>query len=144
MKSNEALNKIEKTLRILLILFLVTTVLTNGKKMYDSNQNPVYRSGTEETQLLSAPFGSLKLEIEGSNYYPLLEVMVNGEYIKSFENNKQLEIQVKDRDVIQLKGTMYDNEIRIKIVDITSIKSDNLKKQVSINGNIVSLGIARL
>ena len=147
MKINDSLNRIEKTLKILFIICLCFTVLSNGRKIYINRQNAVYKSNTEESnlQLLSDPTGIITLELEGPISYPRLEVLVNGEYAMSFENNKHVVIEVKDRDVVEIKGTMYEDEIKIKIIDISSeIKKENIKQQVTINRNIVSLGFVRL
>jgi len=146
LKINDSLNRIEKTLKILFVICLCFTVLSHIRKIYISNQNTVYKSNIEESnlQLLSDPKGIISLELEGDNSYPLLEVLINGELVKRFDN-KQIMIEVQDRDVVEIKGTMYGDEIKIRIIDISSeIKNQNMMQQVSINRNIVSLGVVRL
>lgn len=147
MKTNEELNKIEKTLRILFIFFLSLTILANVKKIYDSRQDAVYKSNTDNSLLqpLSAPRGYIQLEIDGAKEYPYLEVLINGVYVSSFESEAKLEILVKDRDVIEINGTMYSEEVKIKVVDLTkNIKGTSLKKEIIVKSNIVALGVARI
>lgn len=147
MKTNEELNKIEKTLRILFIFFLSLTILANVKKIYDSRQDAVYKSNTDNSLLqpLSTPRGYIQLEIDGAKEYPHLEVLINGVYVSSFESAAKLEILVKDRDVIEINGTMYSEEVKIKVVDLTkNIKGTSLKKEIIVKSNIVALGVARI
>ncbi len=145
MKSNERLDKIDKILKFALICFLLLTVLSNVRIRYNNRQNPVYQSSTDDSlQPLSAPMGAIVLALEGDALYPQLEVLVNGESFISFENNRQLEIQVKDRDVVEIKGTMYQEKIPIRVIEITKeINPDFIKEQLSVEKNIVTIGIVR-
>lgn len=147
MNIDKELNKVEKTLRLLFILFLAMTILTNVKKIYDSRQDAVYKSNADNSLLqpLSAPSGYIQLELAGGREYPKLEVLINGEFVSSFEVGKKLEIQVKNRDVIEINGTMYSDEIKINVVSVTNnLKESSLEKEVLVKSNIVVLGIARI
>lgn len=147
MHTNKELNRIEKILKLLFIFFLAATILTNVIKIHDASKDAVYRSSTDNSQLqpLSAPRGYIQLELDGGTKYPKLEVLINGEFVSLFEPGKKLEIQVENRDVIQINGTMYSDEIKIKVVGLTSnLREADINKEVLVKNNIVVLGIARI
>ncbi len=146
MKSNDSLEKIEKILKFAFMCFLLLTIISNVSILYNNSQNTVYQSSTDDDSLqpLSAPTGTMVLALEGDGLYPQLEVLVNGEPYKPFQNNKQLEIQVSDRDVVEVKGTMYQEKIAIQVIDISKeLNTTYIKEQISVEKNIVLIGIAR-
>ncbi len=91
------------------------------------------------------PSGTLTLIIESNEVYPLLEIIVNGELVDKFGENKEVTINVTDRDIVQINGSMYNDDIIVSIKDISSNTIDYLSNsKVVVKRNISTLAIIRM
>ncbi|CCQ92674.1 hypothetical protein CULT_1050016 [[Clostridium] ultunense Esp] len=52
--------------------------------------------------------------------YNNIEVLVNGEYIGDFVKNDELKVGVYNNDLIEIDGTKYNNQLKIKVVGISN------------------------
>ena len=65
--------------------------------------------------------GTIEIAIKENKTYPMLEIIINGELFDyEFEENNQAIITVCDGDVIQVNGSMYDDNIRIEIKNMSA------------------------
>lgn len=87
----------------------------------------------------------ITLITENNRLYPQLEVIINGEFIDKFNNRKELTITVNNGDVIQINGSMYNDNIVVRINNVDLHKINYLNKQeVVIQNNIKTLAIIRI
>ncbi|QUH20746.1 hypothetical protein [Alkaliphilus sp. B6464] len=91
------------------------------------------------------PSGTLTLIIESNEVYPLLEIIVNGELVDKFGENNEVTINVTDRDIVQINGSMYNDDVIVSIKDISSNIIDYLSnRKVVVKRNISTLAIIRM
>lgn len=147
MKINKCIDLIEKTIIILLIISFGIVIMYNVSVVYRRHQMVTGTDGREKinpSQLLS-PTGTITIEVQGSKTYPQLEILVNGELYKKFLNSRIVTLEVKDHQVIEINGSMYDEKIRVKITDHSSnVKVINRSKEVIVEGSIEVLSSFRI
>jgi len=102
------------------------------KDFYDIESN-LYTSGT------------ITLLIEEEDEYPMVEIILNGEFIYEFGKNKQATINVTDGDVVQINGSMYTNNIAVSIQGISpnTINYFN-NKQILVKQNISTIAVIKM
>jgi len=77
--------------------------------------------------------------------YRQTEILVNGEPIDDFSENDELKIQVYENDLIEIDGTKYTNNVRLKVVGVSSnIEYPKLDTIISTSQSIEILGKVRL
>lgn len=52
--------------------------------------------------------------------YNNVEVLVNGEYKGDFIKNNELKITVYNNDLIEIDGTRYNNQLKIKVIGVSN------------------------
>ncbi|WP_352417876.1 hypothetical protein [Proteiniborus sp.] len=76
---------------------------------------------------------------KNSTDFSKLKVNINGRGKYKFDDNSELTIKVYDGDMIEVDGTMYDDEIEIKVVGISkNIKEPRLNQKLVIKEGIKS------
>ncbi|KNF07444.1 hypothetical protein CLPU_17c00690 [Gottschalkia purinilytica] len=74
-----------------------------------------------------------------------IEILVNGDKKHKFENNLELVLSVKDNDLIEVDGSMYDESIKIEVVGVTeNIAQPKLNTVVETNKSMEMLGKVEL
>lgn len=143
----EVYNKLEKHISLLAIIIITFLIGFNILRVYKNNI-------LKEDYLVKDNYNSKKnfsteknvtLILENDKLYPLLEVLINGKLTNKFNNNNKLSITVNDGDVIQINGSMYEDNIRVKIDNMNSYKINYLNKsEIITKKNIVTLAIIRM
>lgn len=71
--------------------------------------------------------------------------MLNREVYKRFGDNFSVTVEVKNYDVIQINGSMYEEVIYIEIVEASNnINTEKLRMNIKINGNTEILAVIRI
>jgi len=88
----------------------------------------------------------IEIGIEENKAYPMLEIIINGELFDyNFEENNQIIITVYDGDVIQINGSMYDDNIKIGIKDMSPGVGNILNNNhIILKENISTLAIIKI
>ncbi|WP_183108667.1 hypothetical protein [Thermohalobacter berrensis] len=85
--------------------------------------------------------GIIILKILNSKNYGNVEVLINGETVKKFGNQKEIDIKVYNNDLIEINGTMYKENIEVKVVGVSkNIKTPKLNSSVTTSKSIEILG----
>lgn len=88
----------------------------------------------------------IEIGIEENKAYPLLEIIINGEPIDyNFKENNQVIITVCDGDVIQINSSMYSDNIKIGIKDMSPNVGNVLdNNHIILKENISTLAIIKI
>lgn len=138
----------EKYIAIIVMLMIILLIGLNILRMYSdyiivqhSENSMFYNIGST----LSS-YGAMEIAIEESKVYPMLEVIINGEPLDDkFDKNNEIKIKVYDGDVIQLNGSMYNDNITVRIKNMSLNINNALSiEQITIERNIHTLAIIRM
>lgn len=92
--------------------------------------------GISNSHFIRAEKGTISIKIQSEKLYHDLEIMLNGEVYKRFGDNFSVTVEVKNYDVIQINGSMYEEVIYIEIVEVSNnINTEKLRMNIKINGN---------
>ncbi len=142
--------KVEK---FLLICFLVCLVLLVAAQILMTNPDiRVLLTGEEKvegvfldkTDVLYDK-GVLVIELVNHESMDNLWVMVNGTRAVSFDGDRQVSVQVRDADLIEVDGTEVEAPVKVRVSSCSSdveLLIDN--SVLEVNGNIGVLARARL
>jgi len=137
----------EKYVSIFVMIMIVLLIGVNILRVY-KDYILVHRSETKgfydiENNLYNS--GTITLLIEEEDEYPMVEIILNGEFIYEFGKNKQATINVTDGDVVQINGSMYTNNIAVSIQSISpnTINYFN-NKQILVKQNISTIAIIKM
>lgn len=143
----EVCNKLEKHISLLAIIIITFLIGFNILRVYKNNilkEDYLVKDNYNSKKKFSTE-KSITLILENDKLYPLLEVLINGKLTNKFNNNNKLSITVNDGDVIQINGSMYEDNIRVKIDNMNSYKINYLNKsEIITKKNIVTLAIIRM
>ncbi len=75
--------------------------------------------------------------VESDKLYPMLEIIVNGDLVTVFNNRSEATIEVKKGDVIQINGSMYNDDIVVSMhstnfSDVSFLNKDKIIVQKDI------------
>ncbi len=88
--------------------------------------------------------GTLELSVTSKSKYSKIQIFVNGEYYKSF-NQKSISLMVKNNDIIEINGINNEFPAIIRITSITdNIISPKQESIIRVNKNFVQAGRVRL
>ncbi len=143
----EVYDKLEKYISLLAIIIITFLIGFNILRVYNNNileQDYLVKDNYNFTKKISAKKG-VTLTLESDKLYPLLEVLVNGKLRYKFIKNNELIINVNDGDVIQINGSMYDDNIRVRIDTMNSYKINYLNKsEIITKKTIETLAVIRM
>ncbi len=90
--------------------------------------------------------GIMEIAIEEDKVYPMLEIIINGELSDyKFEENNRIIITVCNGDVVQINGSMYSNNIKIEIENISPNISNVLdNNHIILRKDINTLAVIRI
>jgi len=138
---------IEKYVSIIIMLVVILLIGLNILRVY-KEYILVHHSETKSFyDLKNILYNSetMTLSIDGSDEYPMLEVIVNGNLIDKFGKNKQIIVNVNDGDVVQINGSMYSDIIMVSMKNISSNTTNYLNnKQVLVKQNISTLAVIKM
>lgn len=145
---NNLFNKIESIVLILSIISLVTLVCIQFINIKDENVMSTvgYNSELRFLPLNEKQFdkGIVVVSLVDKQYKQT-EILVNGESIDDFSENDELQIQVYDNDLIEIDGTKYTNNVKVKVIGVSSnIEYPKLDTIISTSQSIEILGKVRL
>ncbi|WP_416197955.1 MAG: DUF2807 domain-containing protein [Sporanaerobacter sp.] len=145
---NNLFNKIESIIFTLSIISLLTLVCIQFINVKDENimSTAGYNSEIKFLPLNDKQFdkGIVVLSLIDKEYRQT-EILVNGEPIDDFSENDELKIQVYENDLIEIDGTKYTNNVRLKVVGVSSnIEYPKLDTIISTSQSIEILGKVRL
>ncbi|RKD34524.1 hypothetical protein BET03_01470 [Thermohalobacter berrensis] len=141
--SRNFFNKIESLLLKLciisiLLLIALQIVLNNETLSVFLNKNI---EGVPLESINKKNKGIIILKILNSKNYGNVEVLINGETVKKFGNQKEIDIKVYNNDLIEINGTMYKENIEVKVVGVSkNIKTPKLNSSVTTSKSIEILG----
>lgn len=139
---------IEKFVIAIIMLMSVLLIGFNTVRAYNyymtaqfSEFNTVYDSKGDVSSRNIIEIGTKENKI-----YPLLEIIINGEPIDyNFEENNQIMITVCDGDVIQINSSMYSDNIKIEIKDMSPGVGNVLdNNHIILKENIDTLAIIKI
>lgn len=138
----------EKYIAIIVMLMIILLIGLNILRMY-SDYIIVQHSETSMFDNIGSTlssYGAMEIAIEESKVYPMLEVIINGEPLDDkFDKNNEIKIKVYDGDVIQLNGSMYNDNITVRIKNMSLNINNALSiEQITIERNIHTLAIIRM
>lgn len=90
--------------------------------------------------------GIMEIAIEEDKVYPMLEIIINGELSDyKFEENNRIIITVCNGDVVQINGSMYNDNIKIEIENISPNISNVLdNNHIILREDINTLAVIRI
>ena len=139
---------IEKFVIAIIMLMSVLLIGFNTVRAYNyymtaqfSEFNTVYDSKGDVSSR-----NIIEIGIEENKIYPLLEIIINGEPIDyNFKENNQIMITVCDGDVIQINSSMYSDNIKIEIKDMSPGVGNVLdNNHIILKENIDTLAIIKI
>lgn len=139
---------IEKFVIAIIMLMSVLLIGFNTVRAYNyymtaqfSEFNTVYDSEGDVSSR-----NIIEIGIEENKAYPLLEIIINGEPIDyNFKENNQIIITVCDGDVIQINSSMYSDNIKIEIKDMSPGVGNVLdNNHIILKENIDTLAIIKM
>lgn len=138
---------IEKYILIIVMFMIILLIGLNTLRVY-KGYTVIQRSGSNniyDSKNILYDKGTITLSIDESNNYPMLEIIVNGDIIDRFDENKEVTIDVAERDVVQINGSMYKDDIAISIKNISPNIPDHLNgTRVLIKQNISTVAIIKM
>lgn len=145
---NNLFNKIESIILTLSIISLITLVCIQFINVKDENVMSTlgYNSELRFLPLNEKQFdkGIVVVSLVDKQYKQT-EILVNGESIDDFSENDELQIQVYDNDLIEIDGTKYTNNVKVKVIGVSSnIEYPKLDTIISTSQSIEILGKVRL
>jgi len=126
---------------------MISVIGLNAKNTLHSQQKTVLQSNSKVYNLQSevSPRGEVVVKIENVKNYPKLEILINGVVYKKFDHEKEIQLEVKDGDLLQVNGSMYNEDIKIVLSKKTSnIKIPSSQRKVIAQGNIIVLSTIRI
>ncbi len=137
MKGKQHVLILEKTLMLSAIILITILFGYNFYTTYNSLQSSVVQNKYKQynLQAMGSPYGEVAIEIDEEQQYPKLELLINGVTTSQFNNEKRVIAKVKDGDLIQVNGSMYQQDITVSIVEV----SNNLEEKL-INTNTTTYG----
>lgn len=63
--------------------------------------------------------GIIILEVDGKDDSKYLEVLVNGEVVKRFNNNEEVTIEVYNNDLIEINGAKCRESVRVRVTGVS-------------------------
>lgn len=138
-------NKMEKFVLFLSIVFFAFTILiqvlnlkgedsiftsqfTNKAKFISINDIDEEQKGTLIIKLLDEEYDDVK-------------ILVNGDTVSDFSKNNEIELSVFNNDLIEVDGSKYIDNIRVKVVGISkNIESPSLNTSATTNQSIEIIG----
>lgn len=145
---NNLFNKIESIILTLSIISLITLVCIQFINIKDENVMSTvgYNSELRFLSLNEKQFdkGIVVVSLVDKQYKQT-EILVNGESIDDFSGSDELQIQVYDNDLIEIDGTKYTNNVKVKVIGVSSnIEYPKLDTIISTSQSIEILGKVRL
>ncbi len=138
-------NKVEKFVLFLSIVFFAFTIFiqvlnlkgkdsiftsqfTNKAKFISINDIDEEQKGTLIIKLLDEEYDDVK-------------ILVNGNTVSDFSKNNEIELSVFNNDLIEVDGSKYIDNIRVKVVGISkNIESPSLNTSATTNQSIEIIG----
>ncbi|MTI48148.1 MAG: hypothetical protein FH761_09920 [Firmicutes bacterium] len=140
MRSKNVFKKIESILLKVCVLSLLFIV---GLQLLVSRDDFPTFIGNGNNSMESSSYnekGIVRLSLLGGNYEDV-EVLVNGEAVGNFNDNKEVELLVYNNDLIEINGTKHMDKIKVKVVAVsTNLNSPKLDSIVTTSKNIELLG----
>lgn len=145
---NNLFNKIESIILTLSIISLITLVCIQFINIKDENVMSTvgYNSELRFLPLNEKQFdkGIVVVSLVDKQYKQT-EILVNGESIDDFSGSDELQIQVYDNDLVEIDGTKYTNNVKVKVIGVSSnIEYPKLDTIISTSQSIEILGKVRL
>ncbi|MTI70238.1 MAG: hypothetical protein FH751_08305 [Firmicutes bacterium] len=115
-------NKIESLILILCLFLIVTIFMLQGFVKTNNLETISYKAKNQSLLNTYMKKGVIKLELQNNQEYEEIKVLVNGEVTGNFKD-KQITIEVYNNDIIEIKNTSYNENLKVKICKT----SDNIK-----------------
>lgn len=146
-KKNKGLNiRTNSTEYIASTVIIVMITLVLGLNMFRTYKNYIVAQSSDSKPLnylenIDPASGNIVLSLDQDASYPMLEVYINGRFIRKFDENREIKIEAGRKDIIQINGAMYQEPIRIRIEPrpMGSLKG----QQIIIDSKLVTLDIVR-
>ncbi|MBM7614096.1 hypothetical protein [Alkaliphilus hydrothermalis] len=143
---NKWITQLERVLVLGAVVLMLSVIGLNARSTLQSQQKTVLQINSKAYNLQSeiSPNGEVVVKIDDIKNYPRLELLVNGVVYKMFGNEKEIVVEVQNGDLLQVNGSMYNEEIRI----VMSKKTNNItfpsrQVQVVTQSNIKVLSTIR-
>ncbi|SDK48526.1 hypothetical protein [Natronincola ferrireducens] len=138
----KSIDKFEKFCLVITVFSIFCIFIFNSLANYNRYYDVYYKNydDLQHNYLVLQQQGTVTIEIIGDKVYPHLEILLNGESYKKFHNENTSVIMVKDGDVVQINGSMYNEDIQLKVVNVSyNVKLPQPPKTVYISRNIKTL-----
>jgi hypothetical protein len=107
---------------------IFTSQFTNKAKFISINDINEEQKGTLIIKLLDEEYDDVK-------------ILVNGDTVSDFSKNNEIELSVFNNDLIEVDGSKYIDNIRVKVVGISkNIESPSLNTSATTNQSIEIIG----
>lgn len=127
----------------LVVLFVFTVAIQLLFLLNNEGIPPNNALDMEGKSIIKNPFnseGEIILEADILDKSSSIVVFINGEKSSCF-NSRYLALKVKDKDVIEISGIDYKNDINISIYSVSdNIVNPKVGFNYKINNNIISFG----
>lgn len=144
--------KTEKIIfRLAVILFLVLYTVQLLNFVLEQRNSGLLTSSIEKLEGVamadsqtSINTGTIELSVVSNSDYSRLEIYVNGEFFKGF-NQKSVSLTVKNNDIIEVSGIKNEIPASIKITSVSNnILAPKLGNLIKVNKNFVQAARIRL
>ncbi|MEG6616257.1 hypothetical protein V6C27_07445 [Peptococcaceae bacterium 1198_IL3148] len=136
------LDKIEKILIRMVVVTAVTLVVVQALVVDEPFNTVMARVGTDTEPTATTVHWSeprITLYLENYSALPHMSVLVNGNEVDVFDD-RYVTVPVQHGDRVELDGTFYQQEIKVRVLNISDqIEEPLVDKQVIINSNVVSV-----
>ncbi len=138
-------NKMEKFVLFLSIVFFAFTILIQVLNL--KGEDSIFTSQfTNKAKFIS--INNINEEQKGTLIIKLLDeeyddvkILVNGDTVSDFSKNNEIELSVFNNDLIEVDGSKYIDNIRVKVVGISkNIESPSLNTSATTNQSIEIIG----
>ncbi|SCL82575.1 hypothetical protein [Sporanaerobacter sp. PP17-6a] len=138
-------NKMEKFVLFLSIVFFAFTILIQVLNL--KGEDSIFTSQfTNKAKFISIndineeQKGTLIIKLLDEEYYDV-KILVNGDTVSDFSKNNEIELSVFNNDLIEVDGSKYIDNIRVKVVGISkNIESPSLNTSATTNQSIEIIG----
>lgn len=139
---NDFLRKVEWLL--LTMTTICFTLLIFFQTIDSNNYTSVFSNNYTSIGIDKSNYGIIIIAINDTKFSNV-EVIKNGKIENSFKKDKEISIKVKDKDILEINGSMYQEPVIVKIVGISkNIKYPNLNQIIKTSKSIELIGEVRL
>lgn len=141
------MDKVEKFLIRMVIVTAVTLVVVQALVVDEPFSTVMARVGADtEPTVTDAHWSEPRVTLYLENYstLPHLAVLINGSKVDVFDD-RYVTVPVQDGDKIELDGTFYQQEIQVKVLNISDqVKQPAIDEEILVSEDVVPVCVVKI